>query len=364
MRLATAAAALGLVCAGCGEDAGRIDAREPGAPVVAPQQRTARLAVVHAEFGNPPRFELVTMETDGGRHDVLVRAPRDGIERIAFPTWSPDAKRIYFIGTLREREGDQFTYYEADVFAVAAAGGEPERITTSQDLATVATSPDGRLLLVTRAEHPGKLPFTSGLWLVDTSGGDAKRLLEPRQGNFDGDAAWSPDATTIVFTRCRLVGIEAHCDVYAVGRDGSGLRKLAERARDAAFSPDGSSIAFVTDRDENGRYATGSDEDAYADELYVMDADGGSPRRLTRTHELSERAPAWSPDGTRIAFERTGPARFVEQVMVVAPGGGCEARIVGDAADFTENASAWESPAWRPGRIAGALPPLGCPASR
>jgi len=57
---------------------------------------------------------------------------------------------------------------------------------------------------------------------------------------------------------------------------------------DPAPSPDGSSIAYVTDRDGNA-------------EIYVMNADGSNPRRLTNT-PAAEGSPAWTPDGTRIVY--------------------------------------------------------------
>jgi TolB protein len=77
-------------------------------------------------------------------------------------------------------------------------------------------------------------------------------------------------------------------ELSVVNADGSGQRKLARIAGDAApaWSPDGRKVAFEGRRDgsNNG--------------LYVMNADGSGQQRLAwRAH-----APAWSPDGRRIAF--------------------------------------------------------------
>ena len=57
---------------------------------------------------------------------------------------------------------------------------------------------------------------------------------------------------------------------------------------DAVYSPDGDRIAYVSTRDNNA-------------EIYVMNADGSDPRRLTDT-PASEAAPAWTPDGKRIVY--------------------------------------------------------------
>jgi hypothetical protein len=62
----------------------------------------------------------------------------------------------------------------------------------------------------------------------------------------------------------------------------------AAQQTDPAPSPDGSRIAYVTDRDGNT-------------EIYVMNADGSNPRRLTNT-TAAEGSPAWTPDGTRIVY--------------------------------------------------------------
>ncbi len=55
------------------------------------------------------------------------------------------------------------------------------------------------------------------------------------------------------------------------------------------WSPDGTEIAFTSNRDGN-------------DEIYVMNADGSNQTRLTY-NDAYDGMPAWSPDGTRIAFE-------------------------------------------------------------
>jgi Tol biopolymer transport system component len=306
------------------------------------------------------------MGDDGSNLRVLLTAPAGDVERFASSAWSPNGQRVYFVGVLGARRGDRLIYHESDAFGVDARGGEPRRITTSRDVETAVPSPDGRTLLVTRDEHPGKRPETAGLWLLDTDGGNERRLLGAEEGQQDFAGSWSPDGRTIAFTRCRDTPpdtfgfIENTCAVYTVSSDGSGLRELAERSSQPAFSPDGRLIAFVSDRDEHGRHATGSDEEMFSNELYVMDADGGNERRLTESESLNEIDPAWSPDGSRIAFARGGPARFKNDVMVVNADGTCPTLLAGDASDAGIETPSFYSPAWRPGRIVGGLGPLVC----
>jgi len=88
----------------------------------------------------------------------------------------------------------------------------------------------------------------------------------------------------------------AHPTIYVVRSDGKGLEKLASPgagAFDPAWSPDGTRIAFVAGAPLN---------------IYVMKADGSGIRRLSRCDPppCEDNQPAWSPDGRRLAFVRFG----------------------------------------------------------
>lgn len=335
-------------------------------------ETAGRLAAVRYRPGdppsfNPPRFHLVTLDEDGSNERVVLRTPMRGdttLLRLSDPSWSSDARWIYFTGVVEERETERLTYHLTDVFAVRPDGSGLRRLTTTGDAGRPVPSPDGETLLFMRSEHPARLPFTSGLWLMAADGTRQRRLLEIREGALDLPGSWSPDGETIVFTRCSWVlprrdgSVPNTCTVQTVSRAGSDVRELVERAREPVYSPDGERIAFVTDRDEHGLHATGSDENAFANELYAMDSDGGDEQRLTDTDELDEGSPSWSPDGERIAYEREGPARFITQLMIVASDGDCAARIAGDAAiSDVRRIRDYGQPAWRPATNTGAHHP-------
>ena len=83
-------------------------------------------------------------------------------------------------------------------------------------------------------------------------------------------------------------------DIYSAEADGSGERRLTDDPGDdvdPAWSPDGTQIAYASSRDP----------DDPSTEIYVMNADGSGKTRLT-THSGYDAQPAWSPDGSRIAF--------------------------------------------------------------
>jgi Tol biopolymer transport system component len=90
--------------------------------------------------------------------------------------------------------------------------------------------------------------------------------------------AWSPDGTQIAFRSDR----DGSSDVYVINTDGTGLQDLTD---DPAFdwapswSPDGSQIAFQTNRDGDW-------------EIYIMNADGTAPTNLTH-NPADDQLPFW-----------------------------------------------------------------------
>jgi Tol biopolymer transport system component len=124
---------------------------------------------------------------------------------------------------------------------------------------------------------------------------------------------------------------DGNYEIYVMSVDGSGQTRLTGNAAvdvDAAWSPDGTKLAFESDR-VNGETS----------EIYVMDADGSDQRRLT-ANPAQDRNPKWSPFGTRIAFESNRDGDYEIYVMRAGAGGG---RI-----KLTANPARDSDPAWSP----------------
>lgn len=157
---------------------------------------------------------------------------------------------------------------------------------------------------------PGRIIFTRlGNGLGDIYGmdvnGDSLQLLTTSFA-VDDWGAWSPDTFKIVFESDRIpdTSYTPRFQIYVMNSDGSSVGQLTfpDTARDSltnhvkdttsnfhpAWSPDGTKIAFASTRDTNP-------------EIFVMDPNGSNIVRLT--HDPGDDGqPAWSPDGSKIAF--------------------------------------------------------------
>ncbi len=119
----------------------------------------------------------------------------------------------------------------------------------------------------------------------------------------------------------------------------AGVRPLATRPvtstpgdeRDPALSPDGTRVAFAWDGDAEGERQF---------DVYVQDARGGAPVRLTN-HPAQDLSPAWNPDGTRVAFVRCGVGGECGVFSVDAQGGAEETLVAAGRLDI-------EGLAWSP----------------
>ncbi len=182
-----------------------------------------------------------------------------------------------------------------DIYVMNADGSGVTRLTNSQAFKySLVWSPDGAKIAsssdrdandeiyVMNADGTGLVnlsnnPDADGTGLVNLSNNPATDFAD----------GWSPDGTKIAFHSNR----DGNWEIYVMNVDGSNLLNLTSNpANDygAVWSPDGSKIAFPSDRDGN-------------DEIYVMNADGSGVTRLTN-NPAADGGPIWSPDGTKIAF--------------------------------------------------------------
>ena len=180
---------------------------------------------------------------------------------------------------------------------------------------------DGVYVRQPAAPPPQSPNAVDQIHLADTNGVVIRRLTT------GGWPAWSPDGQRIAFHR------DGH--VYVVDVDGSNERKLTQGGW-PSWSPNGKQIVFV-----NG------------EGISVMNADGTAVHTLLRHGFLSSTygpdlgvsKPAWSPEGSLIAFEHMGDGDFLPAQIYVMNADGSNPQLLtstpGDRRRFAESDPSW-----------------------
>jgi Tol biopolymer transport system component len=320
------------------------------------------------------------------------------------PSWSPDGASVAFVRV----EGGATECF------IASQGGEARKVSDcnvlaseGQPLPAVAWMPDGRGLLVTKAIQPadGMGAAPAAIAIAPLEGGPLRRITQPPEGTpgdtdpvvspdgarmafvrsaspdsadiflcdlaggnlrqltFEetpiGGVAWAPDANSLIYAARRmgqmrlwrlpvsgaapkdLVVISKNPLYPAVARngafafaesrlnsaidrttigtalsDGEPLIRSKGRETAPAFSPDGKRIANISDQ-------------SGADQIWVQDANGGNRVQITHLEgQSSPTRPSWSPDGKMLMFTVRGPG--VAGIFVAAVEGGQPRRILSE----------------------------------
>jgi TolB protein len=167
-----------------------------------------------------------------------------------------------------------------------------------------ATTPgdNGQIVFMQALGHPSRLA------IAKPDGRGVRQLPRTKQVS-DDYPDWSPDGSTIAFTRCPLAN--GSCGIFTMRSDGTRVKRLGPPGDDRAlpaWAPNGKRIAY-------SRYWGGvqNDQIKFA-EIYVMSAGGGAARRVTsmtagKPFSADVNHPSWSPDGKQLVFEVANSSR-------------------------------------------------------
>jgi len=324
-------------------------------------------------FTSDDGTDVLLVDADGGAPMNLTAHP--ALDRS--PVWSPIGSRIAFVS---DRDGAETLYVLgpggvvaialsnnldwswspdgeaiawvnrtgwADLWVTDVTSGASSNLTNgAMEVWRPSWSPDSRRIVF---ESIGDAGFFD-VFVMSRGGGDATNLTGGSPGN-DGDPVWSPDGALIAFTTQRD-GVSA---IYVMNADGGNPRRLVTAPEsDAcgtvglgslAWSPDGSQLAY------GAHFVCGSPVGHGAD-YYVVGRSGGAATFLASGSTFRGAGPRWSPDGTRLALVDGGLSH--ENVIVVESDGSDRMSLT----DSVDGAGCTSSPSWAPdgSRLAFAAP--------
>ncbi len=285
------------------------------APIWSPDG--GRIAFVSKRDGNA---EIYVMKSDGTEQTRLTRS--QAVDLVA--AWSPNGSSILFT----RRLGPSVVAPQ-EIWVADAAGASEVKLTgdPAGDFYP-AWSPDG-----SKIAFESKRDGNAEIYVMNADGTGQVRLTRNTVGDFD--PVWSADGRRIAFNRsCTGIWI-----MNADGSKQTPLRGSEPNDMFPVWSPDGQKIACDGHGEIVGPVlgwvSVGRDS-----EIYVMNASGGDRVRLTSNGAWDAGA-VWSPDGSKIAFtsDRDGD----REVYMMNPDGSDQLNITNNpAADDQE--PAWWAP--------------------
>ncbi|HVU58143.1 MAG TPA: S9 family peptidase [Puia sp.] len=293
------------------------------------------------------------------------------------PQLSPDGKWVAYTVSVIDSIKDRRS---SSVWMISLDGNQDLRLTSSPEgESRPRWSPDGKYLSFLSSRQPSamdigdRLPVTrpkvegSQLWLMDRRAGEGQRLTNIK-GGID-DYAWSPDGQKLLLT---LTDQEPEdtgkvkttkpyvIDRYQYKQDVEGYRykklythlylfNIVTKKLDtltkgpyddegAVWSPDGSAIAFVSNRTED------PDKNENSDIYTIAAQPGGTPLQLT-TWKGADNNPRWSPDGQYITYTRSTAdddyIMYDQPILAVIPKNGGEPRLLTKSLDRPVTSPRW-----------------------
>lgn len=244
-----------------------------------------------------------------------------------FPALSPDGKLVVFDSNRLRNQPAGEKLNVSDLFLMTSNGTEQTHLVRG---GSPTWSADGKYIAYHASASgagqpikgdPGAATTDSDIFVAKV-GELLEGVAEPKNithdpAAVDDDPDWSPDGQTILFTSHSVTDNpinSATAEIYKVTVDGltapTPLTVNSEEERAPAWSPDGSRIAYMCRK--GGPIVL---EKPTTFEICVMNADGTGVTQLTVNNGIPDLTPTWSPDGRQIMFHR--PVERINQLFVM-----------------------------------------------
>jgi len=264
-------------------------------PQVSPDGKWVAYTVSTVDSAKDKRNSDLYMVSWDGRETVQLTHGEEGEYA---PRWSPDGKYLSFMAT---RNGDKGT----QLWLLDRRGGEAGKLTNLKgDLQDYVWSPDGQKIALT-VKDPD---------FSDTSKTNTRIPYVMNRYQFKQDrSGWIEGRYTHLYV---FDIVTKKVDTITSGNTDEGS---------PAWSPDGSQLAFVSNRsadpDRNGN-----------DDIWIMEAKKEAPVRQLTTWQGADRNPEWSPDGKWIAYNSSSSKEaftmYGQNTIAVIPSGGGQSRTI------------------------------------
>jgi len=210
--------------------------------------------------------------------EIVPLAGPDGAEMR--PAFSPDGNQLAFV--LRAEKG-------SGIYSTLVNGGKPLRVTSNASDGYPRWSPNGQQIAFSRRSKEGV-----AIYVLPALGGIERKLYEGPATAFSHAFDWSADGKFLAISQ----GDEdkTHARMALLSVSDSDTRALTTPSEqyldiDPAFSPDGSTVAFVR-----------TNVGGMVSELFTVPAKGGEAKRLTFDNRTICGSLAWTADGKEILF--------------------------------------------------------------
>jgi Tol biopolymer transport system component len=225
-------------------------------------------------------------------------------------TWAPDGSRLVYSHTYAATSDD---YVHTELMMVNADGTNAQQLTT-----TDASTGYMRASFPSWSGARNQIVFAAD-GHIDLIAPDGSGLKQLTPGQYDSDPAWSPDGSTIAF----ITGGDDHVSV--MNADGTGVHMVSQLpSRTPAWSPDGKRLVFSAKASRNA-------------DVYTVGSDGTGLRRLT-TSPAEDITPTFTSDGKSIIFGSSrGRGIYSGDLWVMKADGSNQHRLIARAVKRASN---------------------------